>query len=181
MSQTTTSASQQQGSNSYPQNAGYRGSAWFNTQGQLLNAVSFVFEQMSAGKANASLVKVISVSGGGIGAPPMVAVQPMVDQVDGFGNRTPHGTIYNIPCFRYQAGACAFIVDPIIGDIGLAVICDRDTSQVKATGAISGPGSSRQNSWADGMYFGSFLGATPTTFVQATQDGKVTITAPGGL
>lgn len=177
----TTSASQQQGSNSYPQNAGYRGSAWFLTQGNLLNAVSFIAKQISAGKASAALVQVMSVSGGGIGKPAMVAVQPMVDQVDGFGTRTPHGTIYNIPAFRYQAGVCAFIVDPIVGDIGLAVICDRDISQVKATGVISGPGSARQNSWADGVYFGAFLGGTPTTFVEATQDGKVTITAPGGL
>ena len=181
MSEATTNPSPQQGSNSYPQNSGYRGQAWFNTSGNLLSAVSFVAKQITAGKAFASLVKVISVSGGGISSPAMVAVQPMVDQVDGFGTRTAHGTIYNIPCFRYQAGVCAFIVDPIVGDIGLAVICDRDISQVKSTGAISGPGSSRQNSWSDGLYFGAFLGGTPTTFVQATQDGKIQITAPGGL
>ena len=173
--------SPQQGSNSYPQNSGYRGSAWFNTSGNLLNAIDFIARQITTGKAFASLVKVIAVSGGGINAPSMIAVQPMVDQVDGFGTRTPHGTIYNIPCFRYQAGVCAFIVDPVAGDIGLAVICDRDISQVKATKQVSGPGSARQNSWADGVYLGAYLGGTPTTYVQATQDGKVSITAPGGL
>ena len=181
MSGSTANPSPQAGSNSYPQNSGYRGQAWFNTPGQLLNAINFIVRNINAGQAHASLVKVISVSGGGIGSPPMVAVQPMVDQVDGFGNRTPHGTIYNIPCFRYQAGICAFIVDPIVGDIGLAVICDRDISQVKSTGAISGPGSARQNSWADGLYFGAFLGGMPTTYVQATQAGIINIVAPGGL
>jgi len=180
MSQTA-NPSPQQGSNSYPQNSGYRGQAWFNTPGQLLNAINFIVRNINAGQAHASLVKVISVSGGGIGSPAMVAVQPMVDQVDGFGNRTAHGTIYNIPCFRYQAGICAFIVDPVAGDIGLAVFADRDISQVKATGAISGPGSARQNSWADGLYFGAFLGSTPSTYVQATQDGVINIVAPGGL
>ena len=181
MSSTTTNPSPQAGSNSYPQNSGYRGTAWFNTPGQLLNAINAVVRNINSSQAHASLVRVISVSGGGISSPPMVAVQPMVDQVDGFGNRTAHGTIYNIPCFRYQAGICAFIVDPIVGDIGLAVICDRDISQVKSTGAISGPGSARQNSWADGLYFGAFLGGTPTTYVQATQAGIINIVAPGGL
>ena len=181
MSGNTTNPSPQAGANSYPQNSGYRGQAWFNTPGQLLNAINFIVRNINAGQAHASLVRVISVSGGGIGSPAMVAVQPMVDQVDGFGTRTPHGTIYNIPCFRYQAGVCAIIIDPIVGDIGLAVICDRDISQVKSTGGVSGPGSARQNSWADGLYFGSFLGGTPTTFVQMTQDGKIQITAPGGL
>jgi len=181
MSEATTNASQQQGSNSYPQNSGYRGQAWFNTQGNLLNAIDFIARQINSGQSHASLVKVISVSGGGSSAPAMVAVQPMVDQVDGFGTRTAHGTIHNIPCFRYQAGVCAFIVDPIPGDIGLAVICDRDISQAKATGDVSAPGSARQNSWADGCYFGAFLGKEATTTVALTQDGKVTIVAPGGL
>lgn len=175
-------SSPQQGSNSYPQNAGYRGTAWFQTGGQLLNAISSVVRNINAQQAHASLVKVLSVSsGGGSGGPQMIAVQPLVDQVDGFGNRTAHGTIYNIPCFRYQAGVCGVIIDPVGGDIGLAVFCDRDISQVKSTGGQSAPGSSRQNSWADGVYFGAFLGKAVTTSIALTQDGKVTITAPSGL
>jgi len=177
----TASTSPQQGSNSYPENSGYRGQAWFTTGGNVYNAIDFIARQITAGKAFASLVKVISVTGGGSLAPAMVAVQPMVDQVDGFGTRTPHGTIYNIPCFRYQAGSCAFIVDPVKGDIGLAVICDRDISQVKTTKGISGPGSARQNNWADGVYFGAFLGGRATTSITLTQDGKATIVAPGGV
>lgn len=177
----TNSQSPQQGSNSYPQNSGFRGQSWFNTPGNLLNAIDFITRQINSGKAHASLVKVMSVSGGGASSPAMVAVQPMVDQVDGFGTRQAHGTVYNIPCFRYQAGVCAFIVDPIPGDVGLAVICDRDISQVKSTGDVSAPGSARQNSWADGCYFGAFLGKAATTTVTLTQDGKVTIVAPGGL
>ncbi len=173
--------SPQKGSNSYPQNSGFRGQAWFLTQGNLLTAIDFIARQITAGKAFASLVKVISVSGGGTLGPAMVAVQPMVDQVDGFGTRTAHGTIYNIPCFRYQAGTCAFIVDPVKNDVGLAVICDRDISQVKKTGEISGPGSARQNSWADGVFFGAFLGGMVTTSITLTQDGKATIVAPGGV
>jgi hypothetical protein len=182
MSGNTANPSPQAGSNSYPQNSGYRGQAWFNTPGQLLNAINFIVRNINAGQAHASLVKVISVSsGGGANGPQMIAVQPMVDQVDGFGNRTAHGQIYNIPCFRYQAGVCGVILDPVANDIGLAIFADRDISQVKSTGQISGPGSARQNSWADGLYFGSFLGQAVTTSIALTQDGKVTITAPGGL
>jgi len=178
----TVNPSPQKGSNSYPENSGYRGTAWFNTPGQMLNAINAIVRNINAGQAHAALVQVISVSSGGhSGSPQMIAVQPMVDQVDGFGNRTAHGQIYNIPCFRYQAGVCAVVLDPIPGDIGLAVFTDRDISQAKATGSISGPGSARQNSYADGLYIGGFLGGSVTTTVALTQDGKVTITAPGGI
>lgn len=176
----TTNASPSAGSNSYPQNSGYRGQSWFNSGGSFFNALDFMMRRISEGKAHVALVVVKSVTPGSLNSPAMVAVQPMVDQVDGFGTRTPHGTIYNIPAFRYQAGVCAFIVDPVAGDKGCAVICDRDISQAKATGDVSGPGSARQNNWADGLYFGSFMGGTVTTSVTLTQDGKCTIIAPGG-
>lgn len=154
-----------------PGNAGYRGAEWFLTGGSGFNAISFLVGQILAKKAFAAIVQVVAVSGGGVGRPPTVAVQPMVSQVDGFGNQVPHATIYNIPCFRLQGGAGAVILDPIVGDIGEAIICDRDISKVKSTGKLAGPGSRRQNNWSDGCYFGSFLGRAPTSYVQITQSG----------
>lgn len=165
------------GSKSFPQSSGFLGSANYYSGGSLFNAISFMTRQIMAGKAFAGLVEVVAVTGGGPSGLPMVAVKPLVDQVDGFGNRTPHGTIYNIPAFRYQAGAVAFIADPMVGDIGQAVICDRDTSTVKATQKQSGPGSARQNDWADGMYYGAFHDKAPTTFISAGPTG-VSIKSP---
>ncbi len=164
---------------SFPGNAGYAGPAWFLTGGSSFNAISFLVRQIMAGKAFAGLVEVLSVSGGGLGVPPIVSVRPLVDQVDGFGNRTPHGQVFNIPCFRLQGGAGAVIVDPVVGDIGDAIVCHRDHSAVKATGTFGGPGSSRQNNWADGMYFGGFLNGAPACYVHVTPT-TIVMAEPGG-
>jgi hypothetical protein len=165
----------------FPGSAGYAGPEWFFTgSGSEFNAISFLVDQAIAGRAFSGLVKVIAVHGGGPGSgPATVDVQPMVSQVDGFGNQTPHGIVYGLPCFRVQSGAAALVVDPIAGDVGQAIICDRDTSTVRATKAVGGPGSSREHSWPDGCYFGSFLGGTPSVYVAIAASG-VTITDGAG-
>ena len=167
-------------SGALPTGGGYRGAAWQNTGGNDFNAMSFLVRQIIAGKAFAAIVQVKSVTGGGVGTPPIVSVQPMVAQVNGAGEPTPHGTIYNIPCFRLQGGNGAVILDPAVGDIGQAIICDRDISVIKATAAPGVPGSWRQNDWADGCYFGGFLNAAPAQFVQFGAGG-ITITTTGTI
>lgn len=154
-----------------PTSGGYAGQRWYQTAGSRLNAIDFAVRRVLAGKAFGALVQVIAVHGGGVAAPPTVDVQPLVDQVDGQGNRYPHGTVFSLPVFRVQAGTTAVVCDPKVGDKGAAVICDRDISGVKATGARSGPASGRQNDWCDGLYFGAFLGATPTEYIQLTGTG----------
>ena len=148
---------------------GYTGAAWLQTAGSVFNALDFVIRMVLADDRQADIVKVIAVHGGGTGSPPTVDVQPMVNQVDGFGNQTPHGVVYGLPCFRLQGGNGAVILDPVVGDKGLAVFCDRDISTVKATGAVSPPGSFRQRDFADGCYFGAFLDGPPTNYVQVGQ------------
>lgn len=159
-------------SDSLPTGGGYAGAAWYFTGANPFNAITFLAEQIAAGKAFAALVQVKSVTGGtAAGAPPRVSVQPMVNQVDGLGNQVPHGTIYNVPCFRLQGAYGAVVLDPGVGEIGVAVVCDRDISNVKSTAAVSGPGSFRQNDWADGCYFGGFLNAAPESYVAITSTG----------
>ena len=155
------------------------GQAWLETAGTMGSAIDFMIRQVIAQKAYAGLVKVLAVSGGGVGSPPIVTVQPLVNQVDGEGNQTPHGPIYNIPVFRLQGGLTALILDPSVGDTGDAICCDRDISIVKVTGQVSGPGSFRQNDWSDGCYFGGFLNGTPTTYAQASDAGGITLVTPG--
>ena len=164
-----------------PTNGGFAGAAWFLTPTGPFNAMTFLIEQIIAGRAFACLFKVQSVTGGtASGTPPRVSGQPMVNQIDGLGNQTPHGTVYNLPCFRLQGGNGAIVLDPVVSDIGVAVICDRDISNVKATAAVSGPGSWRQNDWADGCYFGGFLNGAPTQYV-GFGSGGVSIVTPGTL
>jgi hypothetical protein len=93
------------------------------------NATSFLVRQMLAETNTADLVKVVSVtSAGALAKAGVVAVQPLVNQIDGQGNATPHGTIYNLIYFRMQGGANAVILDPAVGDIGMAAYCSRDIS-----------------------------------------------------
>lgn len=171
-----------------PTDGGYPGQAWFQTSGNQFQALDFMIRQVIAGKAWSGLVLVVAVHGGGIDSPSTADVQPMVNQQDVLGNQQPHGVVYGLPCFRYQAGSAAVIVDPVIGDIGHAIICDRDISGVKASRAISPAGSYRQQSWSDGIYYGSVLGSTITDYVKISSgkidivsSGTISITAGGGF
>lgn len=169
--------------------AGFAGKNWFLSGGGAFNTLDFVIRAIISGKSFASLVQVKEVTNaGGLSPVGMLAVQPMVDQVDGFGNRTSHGTVYNIPYFRLQGGANAVIIDPAVGDIGAAIICDRDISTAKATKEVSGPGSLRQHDKADGLYLGGYLNGVPTQFIQfegssvnITATSTITITAPSSV
>lgn len=180
-------APQTQGPGALPQSGGYAGVAGFQTPGSDYAAFDLMMRQIMAGQAQPAVVKVLSVSGGGLSAPARVSVQNMVDQVGGLGNRTPHCEIFDLPCFRYQAGTAAVILDPVVDDIGLAIICGRDISAVKNTGSISAPGSSRQNSWSDGCYLGGFLNGIVDNYIQFSgsgisiiSGGTININAGGG-
>ena len=153
-----------------PDQNDYQGQADNYQSANLYNALDYMIRQINAGQVHAALVKVIFVHGGEP-SPPVVDVQPMVSQLDGSGNQVPHGIVYGLPTYRLQGGMGAFMVDPIVGDIGLAVICDRDISNIKATKELGGPGSFRKNDYSDGCYFGAFLMGNPTNYVQITQDG----------
>jgi len=151
---------------------GYRGFQEPNTEGDEFNTLYFLMQSVLA-KANvAMMVKVKAVTTtGGVNPAGYVDVQPMVNQVDGAGNSFPHGVVYHLPYFRLQGGTNAVILDPQVDDIGLAVICDRDISSVKATGDVANPGSRRRFSFSDGMYFGGFLGPSPTQYVRFSSAG----------
>lgn len=167
--------------NSFPGNSAFVGNNWFLSGGSDYNNLAFVIKAITMKNAHAALVQVLSVTNAGQIEPVgMVSVQPMVSQTDGFGNLTPHGEIFNIPYMRLQGGANAIILDPQVGDIGLAVFCDRDISVVKATKAVGAPGSWRQNDRADGLYVGGFLNGTPSQTVQFSASG-ITITSPNAI
>ena len=139
-----------------------------------------------SGLRTAMPVKIISVSNnGGLSPIGTVNVQPMVSMLDGSGNAWPHGIIYTVPYMRIQGGANGIILDPAIGDIGIATVCDRDISTVQNTGKVSIPGSLRKHDMSDMVYLMTIIGAAPTQYVQFNSTGinivspvAVTITAP---
>jgi hypothetical protein len=136
------------------------------------NLLRFIIRQELANVRTGVPVLVKAVHGGGVGAPPTVDVQPLVNQMDGQGNKTDHGTIYGIAVARNQGGANAIINDPVAGDIGHLAVNDRDISVVKANnGARSNPGSFRRHNLADGVYVAAVFAITPTQYVQFTATG----------
>ncbi|NTI80464.1 Gp138 family membrane-puncturing spike protein [Rhizobium rhizogenes] len=147
------------------------------------NARDFHIRQVLGQVRTSVPVKIIAVHGGGVGAAPTVDVQPLINQIDGQGNQTPHGIIYSIPCTRNQGGGNAIINDPLVGDVGHIVISDRDTSSLKSNqGTQSNPGSFRTHDLADGVYHGAMLNpANPDQYVQFTTTGMKLVDKNGNV
>lgn len=139
--------------------------------------MQFIARTVAGELATAMLVQVkaVDAGGGALGPIGRVDVQPMVAQIDGRGQGTDHGTIHNLPYFRLQGGANAVIIDPAVGDIGLAVFASHDISTVKNTKAPGLPGSRRRFDWSDGLYFGSFLRDAPERYIRFDSAGDVWI------
>lgn len=136
------------------------------------NALFFLVNQILNGRNSATLVQVKAVTNAGeLAAVGYVDVQPLVNQLDGRGVAVPHGVVNSLPYFRMQGGTSAIVLDPVVGDIGIAVFADRDISSVKATGKAANPGSMRRADMADGLYMGGFLNAIPDQFVRFSASG----------
>ena len=151
---------------------GYSGQLGLSDPGSDFGVMTFIVEQLLGQVRTIVPVKVIAVTGGGTGSgPPTVDVRPLVKQMDGIGTATSHGNVLSLPVMRWKSGNGSIIVDPVVNDIGLALISDRDMSAVVASGAESAPGSFRRFDLADGIYLGGILGSAPTQYIAFTSTG----------
>lgn len=142
------------------------------------NNIIFAVQQALSKLQTATLVRIVACTNSGDTSPVgFVDVLPLVNQIDGAGNATPHVTVYGLPYLRLQGGSNAVIIDPQPGDIGVAVFASRDLSKVKATKKQANPGSYRSYDFADGLYLGGMLNGTPTRYIQFGSGG-VTINDP---
>lgn len=142
------------------------------------NNLRFMIQQTISRIQTASVVKVMACTNdGGVSPVGTVDVQVLVNQINGNGIPTPHVTMYSLPYLRIQGGANAIIMDPQVGDIGIAVFASRDITNVKSTKAQSNPGSYRMHDFSDGMYLGGILNGNPTQFVQFSSTG-ISIVSP---
>jgi hypothetical protein len=156
--------------------ASYSGQQSYADAGTDYSTLAFVVKSILSRTATATLVQVKAVTNVGDVAPVgFIDVQPMVAQLDGRGQPTPHGIIHNVPYLRVQGGANAVIIDPAVGDIGICVFGSHDLSSVKKNKAPSNPGSRRRFSMADALYIGGVLNGTPTQYIRFTADGDVEI------
>lgn len=144
------------------------------------NIYAFIVAQLLAQVSTMKLVQVQAVHAAGEDEPPTVDVLPLVNQIDGGDNSTPHGTVYGLPIFRLQGGASAIICDPVVGDIGMVICADRDSSAVRASRGQANPGSRRKFDLADGVYLGTVLSLAPTCQIKFTEGGFVRIVDAGG-
>lgn len=110
-----------------------------------------------------------------------VDVQPLILDQDTNGTVIAQTPAYGLPYLRLQGGTSAILLDPVVGDIGLAVFGERDTTNVVKTRAEGAAPTDRTYSSADGFYLGGFLNAAPTQWVKFFGSGGIDIHAEGDL
>lgn len=161
----------------------YLGTQDQGTDASEYNARTYHIQQEINKVNTATLVKIVrapydkdgkDIDPGSVVPVGYVDVQPLVNQLDGRGQATPHGTVYRLSYHRFQGGLNAIIADPAKDDIGKMVVADRDTSSVRATNDVANPGSRRKFDKADGTFFGSTQQKVkPEQYVAFTKDGMI--------
>ena len=145
------------------------------------NRVSLMIENaIHNGINTADVVIVRAVHAGGPGADSgYVDVQPLVRYRDAWNNTVETVTQFRLPYSRIQGGIAALVIDPVPGDIGLAVYTKADSSLVEPgrTDTVQ-PGSFRTFSRADGFYIGGFLNQAPEIWLELNQDKEAVLHAP---
>ena len=148
----------------------------------------FIIDRIIGKHRTVTLVQVVAVRDENGSSEPdagCVDLKPLVMAKDPHGKLYSHGTLYNVPFFRLKGGGNAIVIDPHVGDIGIAVIADRDISNVKSTKAEAPPGSDRRYSLDQALYIGGMLNGEPQQYIKFTLKGieihsptAVTINAP---
>ena len=164
------------------ENAIVKGLADEYTDSTPLNQLEFIVKNITRGMSTSIPVLITAVQAGDTNAAGYVDARPLVAQIDAWGNSLPMAVIHHLPYFRLQAGRAAVVLDPVVGDIGLAVFAQSDCSNLKqgATQTVQ-PNSWRKFDESDGFYVGGFLNKSVDTFVRLAQDGSITIKAPGNV
>lgn len=98
-------------------------------------------------------------------------IRPLTLSTDASNNPHERGEIRNVPYFRFQGGKNAIICDPSVGDIGLALFCERDISRVKEKKGQAQTDTKRQHDMNDAVYLGGFLNGVPEQYVHFKKSG----------
>lgn len=130
------------------------------------NINEFIFNTLMSRSAFIQLVIVNKVKDG-----PLLDVTPLVSGFAADGSRNSNTPVFNVPVWRLQRGASAVIMDPVEGDIGLMLCCDRDITNVRNEKKESLPASLRVHNKSDGIYLGGVLNAEPSQYVKFSNDG----------
>lgn len=141
------------------------------------NEQLFVIEALLSKVRTCYPVKVLAVTNeGGVEPIGYVDLQVLITQLDGDGNAIPHTTIYNVPYSRIQGGKNAVIIDPEVGDIGMAGFSAQDMSGVKVAKGVAPPGSKRRHHFSDAVYLFSIIARAPEQYVRFYNGGIELVT-----
>ena len=144
------------------------------------NAIGFIIQQALQNVSTAVPVKVQAVYPSDTTG--YVDVLPLIGTIDGKGEFVKPVTLYHLPYSRIQGGNAALIIDPVVGDKGLAIFTDSDSSNVDAkSNEPQKPASFRRFSQSDGFYIGGFLNQKPQTYIELKQDKTTVINSTGGV
>ena len=139
----------------------------------------FIITKLLLGVHTCQLVQVQAVNpvSGKVG---FLTVQPLILETDTNNLVLAQSPIYNVPYVRYQGGSSAVILDPVAGDIGLAIFAENDITNIKQTLAAGPAATDRSHSTADALYIGGVLNPDATQYVQFQPGGAgINIVSPG--
>lgn len=151
------------------------GVASASTFADAVSQQEFQIQQLVGRMATVTICKVVAVGDGNGTLAPVgfVDLQPLVQQMTGAGLAHPHGISHNVPYLRLQGGQNAVIIDPVVGDIGIALFASHDISKVKSTKAEALPGSRRRFDMGDALYLGGILNGTPEQYIWFDSEGDI--------
>lgn len=118
-----------------------------------------------------TVVRVVSVDAGATGAVGFLNATDMIQQMDGNNQGMENVPMINMPYFRLQGGANAVIIDPEVGDLGIALFARRDITELKRNKREAPPPSLRSNDVSDGLYIGGLLNAAPSQWIHFLGSG----------
>lgn len=153
----------------------------FEAQFHAGRAQDYIMRRLIRGIETATLVKVQAVypTNEDVG---FVDVLPLVQQQATNNVVIDPVPMYRLPYMRMQGGVSAIVLDPAIGDIGLAVFASRDITTVIANKAPSPAATNRAYDAGDGLYLGGFLNAAPTQYLAFLPDaGGIRIVTPSDV
>lgn len=151
----------------------------FEAQFHAGRAQEYLIERLIRNINTATLVKVTAVYpvAGSVG---FVDVMPLVQQTTTTGVVIDPAPMYRQPYLRAQGGLSAIILDPAVGDIGIAVFAQRDISAVASTRAQAAAATNRAYDAGDGLYLGGLLNGDPTQYVEFLPNAAgIKIVTPG--